>query len=961
MDDQSNRIQRDESRKQHNAEFLARLYARRPQARAQYERAQQEAAQAQRAAVFEAAEPRAGRAPAIPAMTPVQAVLETIVREERPVLFVRDDWIDTEQVTAIGQEAADLIRDLNAKRETMKPLMPLIGRIDVTGFPGNDFFGTGWFVDTDIVVTNRHVAELIARWDGRKFGFVRGVAGKPITSSLSTLHEFDDLVVNETRIFAVEGVLYIESAGGPDIAFLRVRRRTDGSRPDHISVAKADVAADVPIFTVGYPARAPRSVIPDQELMRKLYRDRYDVKRAAPGFTMSPAEGATRHDCTTLGGASGSPVLNLATGEAVGLHFAGLYQETNYAVRASLLSDYITRKRWNTPPVIETQPPPAPSKPALQAPPQAAPPGSARDDTGRYSVSVTLPLTITISLGPPGDAASVTATLIAPGAGVGGAVAKDPAEVEKAAIAFWKARPDGVVAARVGFDDADDGIGDRPFIAASVPANRLSEVEAAGPATFQGCEVRYLPATVAEQIDAMPAVESVDRIAYDDDARTGAAFSFAPIEETMSVRAHVGPEYSWDVLHDFLDGANDALVSAMYEFHAPQIKDAIEGRLREGVSLTLVLDNSTFSKVKDPEGEFDRVPVFASWAEKFKTRFRRIVAPEGVSGLISDAYHIKVTVREDDTFWLSSGNWKEGSSQPVITQDMRDDATEHDLPGNREWHVVVKNTTLADRFRHHISQDFKRSEELGGGPSPKTKEAALDIFVDVPIEEAAVIEERRPPSRLLKPRLFEEKIWVKPLLTPDHQGAVYSEAVLDLIRSAKESLLFQIPYIGMASNPADDRGFIDELIDALVGKLKTLDDARVILRAGGSKFSAPTHAAWFFKSKGVDIAARLRQIQNHHTKGMIVDGQRVMIGSQNWSKPGVTLNRDASLIFDHAGLAGYFAEAFEIDWARANPIRPKKFVKKKKEDAVVREAVGAAPPPGFRRIRLADLLKEDDD
>jgi PLD-like domain len=318
-------------------------------------------------------------------------------------------------------------------------------------------------------------------------------------------------------------------------------------------------------------------------------------------------------------------------------------------------------------------------------------------------------------------------------------------------------------------------------------------------------------------------------------------------------------------------------------------------------------------------------------------------------------------VREDDTFWLSSGNWKEGSSQPVITQDMRDDATEHDLPGNREWHVVVKNTTLADRFRHHIRQDFKRSEELGGGPLPKAMEAALDIFVDVPIEEAAVIEERRPPSRLLKPRLFEEKIRVKPLLTPDQQGAVYSEAVLDLIRSAKESLLFQIPYIGMASNPADDRGFIDELIDALVGKLKTLDDARVILRAGGSKFSAPTHAAWFFKSKGVDIAARLRQIQNHHTKGMIVDGQRVMIGSQNWSKPGVTLNRDASLIFDHAGLAGYFAEAFEIDWARANPIRPKKFVKKKKEDAVVREAVGAAPPPGFRRIRLADLLKEDDD
>jgi S1-C subfamily serine protease len=220
----------------------------------------------------------------------------------------------------------------------------LVGRIDVEGFPGNDFVGTGWFVDTNIVVTNRHVASLIARWDGRNFIFARGVAGKPMASSLNTLHEFDDIRVDESRVFAVQDVLYIEPDGGPDIAFLKVARRTDGSKPDRIPVARADVGDNVPVFVVGYPARAPKSVIPDQALMKELYRDRYDVKRAAPGYTMSPREGATRHDCTTLGGASGSPVLDLATGEAVGLHFAGLYQETNFAVRASQLAGYVQQK-----------------------------------------------------------------------------------------------------------------------------------------------------------------------------------------------------------------------------------------------------------------------------------------------------------------------------------------------------------------------------------------------------------------------------------------------------------------------------------------------------------------------------------------------------------------------------------------------------------------------------------------
>ncbi len=134
----------------------------------------------------------------------------------------------------------------------------------------------------------------------------------------------------------------------------------------------------------------------------------------------------------------------------------------------------------------------------------------------------------------------------------------------------------------------------------------------------------------------------------------------------------------------------------------------------------------------------------------------------------------------------------------------------------------------------------------------------------------------------------------------------------------------------------------------------------MILRVGGSKFSAPTHAAWFFKSKGVDIDARLKQIDNHHTKGMIVDGKRVLLGSHNWSKPGVTLNRDASLIFDDEEIAAYYTEAFEIDWERANPIKPKKFVKKPKDESVILEAVGAAPPPGFRRMRLSELMKDDD-
>jgi hypothetical protein len=910
--------------REYNQKFVKRFLARRPTQQEKYQKAIEVAAAKPPVAVA-TTEGIAG--------SPVDVVNETIVNEERPVLFVKNDWIDTVNISLNGDEAKELVTELTNSRAIVEPIMPLIGRIDVLGFPGNlDFVGTGWFIAADVVVTNRHVAQLIAQQEGARFFFSRGVAGDRISASLNTLHEFDNLTGDQERIFDLKEVLYIEKISEPnDIAFIRVARKIDGAKQGFISISESNLAVNASVVTIGYPAKAPKRIIPDQVLMKELYRDCYDVKRAAPGMIMAvERNGSTEHDCLTLGGNSGSVLIDPKTGKAAGLHFAGLYKQANYAVPAAVLRDYVKRERWREAPSVET-------RRVVQA---VVPTQPAAIPATPTEVEVTIPLTIRVTLGQPLMPNSISLPL---------SKAPDAADTESAVQQFWANRPDGVLAARVGFIDDGDAIGDVPCIAVSVLPSRLSLVAASGPSQFLGVPVRYFPASVAEQIEATPEFESVNSIDYDDDARTGKEFSFAEVNEEMTVRAHVGPEYSWDELKAFLSATNHSLVSAIYEFHALHIKDALHERLKNDVSLKLVMDNATFSKMKDESEEFDRIPTFKSW-EKFEG-FERIVAPEGKSGLISDAYHIKVTVRDDGAFWLSSGNWKPESSQPIITQQQRDDATEEDLPGNREWHVVVHNATLSDRFRNHILQDFKRSTDLGGGVIPKSK---MNKEVEVPIEEAVVLE-RRAPSKILEPLEIRRKVRVKPLLTPDREGAIYGEAVLDLITSARKSLLFQIPYIGMPSNPRQDRGYIDELIKALTQKLKTLDDARVILRTGGSKFSDPTHAAWYFKSKGVNIAHQLRRIDNHHTKGMIVDGKRVLLGSHNWSKPGVTLNRDASLIFDDDELAAYYAEAFEIDWARSNPIKPKRFVK---PEAVAIPGAEFAVAPMFERVNLQDLATE---
>lgn len=914
----NNAKQRAEGRQRRNEEVLAGIQRRNPQYRLPAE--------------LDPRTPRSGFAVESAGRISNRAFLvETIVRDERPVLFVTKDWVTSEDADLTGPEAQQLFGLLSAHVAVLKPFIPLVGRVNVVNFPGNDFVGTGWFVDADVVVTNRHVAELIARHDGRRYVFARGVGGSPMTASLGTAFEFDDAFGNPARDFEITEILYIEPPNGPnDVAFLRVTRKANGERPFKIAIAKQDAAVDVAVVTVGYPARAPRSVIPDQKRMEELYRGRYDVKRAAPGFTMAAEEGNARHDCTTLGGNSGSVVFDIKSGEAVGLHFAGLYEEANYAVRASTLNEYVTRKRWNLPVVVaggEQSPP----QPVVSAPLSVQVPGS-----------MTIPFSITITVGAPVVGGAPGSANGNGAAGAGHPV--DIASAEAAAKSFWRSNQPGVIAVRVGFDAVADRIGDTPHIAASILPSEIGAA-ASLPSQWEGVPVRYYQATVDEQIGGRLVTEAAGQIAYDDEARKGKNFSFAEIrDEEMDILAHVGPEYSWSVLKKFLAEDGGDLVSAIYEFHGDHIRSALEERLVAGAGLTLVLDNATF------HGEgFDAEAVFNDWQARFEQRFNHITVPEGQGGLIQNAYHIKVTVRDDDRLWLSSGNWKQSSSQPIITDEQLENATTEDLEGNREWHVVVGSTELSKRFRSHIDQDLKRSRDLRN-EAPGARELLVEVVV--PLGTEAVVLERRPPSHVIPPKRFTGKIRVKPLLTPDKSGAIYCDAVLKLIRSAKESLLFQIPYIGMPANPTQSRGYIDDLIGALTEKLKSLPDARVLLRAGGSGLSSPAHAAWYFKSKGVDIDNRVRRIEDHHTKGMIVDGKSVLIGSHNWSQAGVTLNRDASLIFDHAGLAQYYAEAFEVDWDRANPIAPKEHVRR---EAAAREATTTA----VARVSLSTILTDE--
>lgn len=265
-----------------------------------------------------------------------RALSEAIVMATgRPVLFVRDGVIET----ARSKEWEKLIKPSRAK---LKGPVGSVGRIELHDHDTMDWCGTGWRLEDDLILTNRHVAMLFGQRQGNIFQFRTNQSGKPIGVRIDFREEHK--IIDSDEHVVVE-ILYIapDVAEAPDLAILKVKSAV--ALPEPLKLATKDPKAGDVIGVVGYPAYDGRN---DGKLMSELFGDIYDVKRFAPGRIMAaPTDGwHCMHDATTLGGNSGSAVLSMDSGELVGLHFAGHFRKANYAVRPSVINAALARKSW---------------------------------------------------------------------------------------------------------------------------------------------------------------------------------------------------------------------------------------------------------------------------------------------------------------------------------------------------------------------------------------------------------------------------------------------------------------------------------------------------------------------------------------------------------------------------------------------------------------------------------------
>lgn len=248
--------------------------------------------------------------------------LEAIVLpRNRPVVFVRGESYDD-----FDGPWVSLNDDVIKRRIAL--LLPLIGRVEVPSSPILPYAGTGFVVGRGLIATNRHVAQLFSQGLGLTIRYRAGDA------AIDFKRQIDAPDDDRTAYLSVRAVEMIHPYW--DMALLRVDDLpTD--RMLRLSVKSPEELLDHNVVVIGYPARDERN---DIALQDRIFNRTYNVKRLQPGVIRARARiqsfentvNALTHDASTLGGNSGSAVIEVDTGEVVALHFAGEYLKANYAV-----------------------------------------------------------------------------------------------------------------------------------------------------------------------------------------------------------------------------------------------------------------------------------------------------------------------------------------------------------------------------------------------------------------------------------------------------------------------------------------------------------------------------------------------------------------------------------------------------------------------------------------------------
>ncbi len=346
--------------------------------------------------------------------------------------------------------------------------------------------------------------------------------------------------------------------------------------------------------------------------------------------------------------------------------------------------------------------------------------------------------------------------------------------------------------------------------------------------------------------------------------------------------AFVSPDCSFSVLQREMDNASSSLYVNLYQFESPYLMDVVLDALNRGVNVSLLLEGNPVGGIKDEELYI---------AKEIKER-------GGAVRFSEDTFinHAKYAVIDNETAIVMTENWK-NTGIPCDNSS-----------GNRGWGIVIKDERVAGYFKEVFFDDFYRGKEL------LTDIKGLNLSLNTKVMTREIPEGSYAPA--FEPLTLYCNFTLTPVLAPD----TAMTSILGMINSAEESVFVQQfstgRFWGDEANP-----FIAALIEAARRgcEVKVLLDSRDYnLNNWNDNDEAIAWMNEVASRENLELEAKLADLDSLglskiHNKGLIVDGEKVLITSLNWNANSI-YNREAGVILENEEIASFYEHVFFHDW-----------------------------------------------
>ncbi|MCJ2532758.1 MAG: phospholipase D-like domain-containing protein [Candidatus Thermoplasmatota archaeon] len=371
--------------------------------------------------------------------------------------------------------------------------------------------------------------------------------------------------------------------------------------------------------------------------------------------------------------------------------------------------------------------------------------------------------------------------------------------------------------------------------------------------------------------------------------------SYAAIVDPGCLTAFLSPDCSADVVVSRLDAAREIIRVCSYEFSSPIVCEALLRALYRGVNVSLLIDGS-------PAGGIDERAVATLSVLAGSGASVRVLTGRLDNGVVKHvaALHSKYFVIDStDVIVLSENAVPSGIPADRVF-------------GNRGWGMAAVSSGLAGYLASVFEGD--RREDRPG---------VMDWMCDARYDsraEAPILEESPHERGMFRPFTTTSVATVTLVVSPD--GSFMAPFLCDTLLSETNLVVEQFQADLRWRTRWSDGELLSPLVSSLVDCARNgvacralLDSSWFNLERNGEVVDALVAVQ---SAESLDCSARLMDPQGPitvmHNKGVIVDGRRVVVSSNNWVYASFAKNRELAAVIDSPEVASYFTGAFDADW-----------------------------------------------